>query len=44
MRTNPYMVEESVWSAGDTDVVVSFPILPKKGSMYKDDLSWCEAS
>ena len=38
MKTNPYMVEESVWSAGGTDVVVSFPILPKKGSLYKDDL------
>jgi len=38
MKTNPYMVEDSVWSAGGTDVVVSFPILPNKGSMYKDDL------
>ena len=38
MKTNPYMIEESVWSAGGTDVVVSFPIVPKKGSMYKDDL------
>lgn len=38
MKTNPYMVEDSVWSAGGTDVVVSFPILPKKGSLYKDDL------
>ena len=38
MKTNPYMVEESVWSAGGTDVVVSFPILPNKGSLYKDDL------
>jgi len=38
MKTNPYMVEESVWSSTGTDVVVSFPILPKKGSMYKDDL------
>lgn len=37
-RTNPYMVEESVWSANGTDVVVSFPILPKEGSMYKDEL------
>ena len=27
MKTNPYMVEESVWSAGGTDVVVSFPML-----------------
>ena len=38
MKTNPYMVEESVWSAGGTDVVVSFPILPNEGSMYKDEL------
>ena len=38
MKQNPYMVEESVWSSTGTDVVVSFPILPKKGSMYKDDL------
>ena len=32
------MVEDSVWSAGGTDYVISFPILPKKGSIYKDDL------
>ena len=38
MKSNPWMVEESVWSAGGTDVVVSFPIIPKKGSVYKDDL------
>ncbi len=38
MKSNPWMVEESVWSAGGTDVVVSFPIIPKKGSIYKDDL------
>ena len=38
MKSNPYMVEESVWSAGGTDVVVSFPIIPKKGSLLKDDL------
>jgi len=37
-KSNPFMVEESVWSAGGTDVVVSFPIVPKKGSMFKDDL------
>jgi ribonucleoside-diphosphate reductase alpha chain len=37
-KANPFMVEESVWSAGGTDVVVSFPIVPKKGSMFKDDL------
>ena len=32
------MVEESVWSANGTDVVISYPIVPHKGSMYKDDL------
>lgn len=36
-KLNPYMVEESVWSAGKTDYVVSFPIVPKKGSFYKED-------
>jgi ribonucleoside-diphosphate reductase alpha chain len=38
MKSNPYMVEESVWSAGGTDVVVSFPIIPHEESIYKDDL------
>ncbi len=38
LKSNPYMVEDSVWSAGGTDYVISFPILPKKGSIYKDDL------
>ena len=37
-RINPHMVEESVWSAGGTDVVISFPIVPKDGSIYKDEL------
>ena len=37
-KTNPFMVEESVWSANGTDLVVSFPIVPKNGSMFKDDL------
>ena len=38
MKSNPWMVEESVWSAGGTDVVVSFPIIPNKESIIKDDL------
>ena len=38
MKSNPWMVEESVWSAGGTDVVVSFPIIPGEESIYKDDL------
>ncbi len=38
IKSNPYMVEDSVWSAGGTDVVVSFPLIPKKGSYFKDNL------
>ena len=37
-KSNPFMVEDSVWSATGSDVVVSFPILPKKGSIFKDEL------
>ncbi len=37
-KANPYMVEDSVWSATGSDVVVSFPIVPKKGSYVKEDL------
>jgi ribonucleoside-diphosphate reductase alpha chain len=37
-KANPYMVEESVWSQGGTDVVVSFPIIPHKESILKDEL------
>ena len=37
-KTNPYMIEESVWSANGTDYVVSFPVIANKGSMFKDDL------
>lgn len=35
---NPYMVEESVWSAGKTDYVISFPILAPKQSIFRKDL------
>ena len=37
-ETNPKMVEKSVWSSNGTDVVVSFPIRSKEGSLYKDQL------
>jgi ribonucleoside-diphosphate reductase alpha chain len=36
--TNPYMVEESVWSANKTDYVVSFPIVAPEGTIFKKDL------
>lgn len=35
---NPKMVEKSVWSSNGTDYVVSFPVVTKEGSVYKDDL------
>lgn len=38
MAINPKMVEKSVWSSNGTDVVVSFPVVSKDGSVYKKDL------
>lgn len=37
-KSNPKMVETSVWSANGTDKVISFPVTPKEGSIYKDSL------
>jgi ribonucleoside-diphosphate reductase alpha chain len=37
-RINPNMVEESAWSSGKTDYVVSFPVVAKEGSIFKDEL------
>lgn len=37
-ETNPSMVENSVWSSGGTDYVVSFPVVTKDGSIYKSQL------
>jgi ribonucleoside-diphosphate reductase alpha chain len=37
-QTNPDMIEESVWSANGTDYVVSFPIVPQKNSLFKNEL------
>ena len=36
--SNPYMVEESVWSASNTDYCVAFPVISPEGSFYKEDL------
>lgn len=35
---NPKMVETSVWSNTGTDKVVSFPVVSKESSIYKNDL------
>lgn len=37
-KTNPYMIEESVWSPSKTDWVVSFPVVANKGSIFKQDI------
>ena len=37
LKTNPKMLERSVWSEG-SDYVVSFPVASKEGSIYKDTL------
>lgn len=37
-ETNPYMVEESVWSSSRTDYCIGFPVISPKGSLYKEDL------
>ncbi|MDR3503037.1 MAG: hypothetical protein P4L79_10705 [Legionella sp.] len=36
-KHNPYMIEDSVWSASKSDYVASFPVLAPEGSYYKDD-------
>ena len=37
-KINPSMIEKSVWSSSGTDLVVSFPIVSKDGSLYKKEL------
>lgn len=36
---NPYMVEESIWSEGNADYIISFPVIPPKGSIVKSQLT-----
>jgi hypothetical protein len=38
----PYMVEESVWSTGRTDYVISFPVVAPEGSIFKKDVKAVE--
>lgn len=38
MKANPKMTEKSVWNPNGTDIVVSFPIVAKEGSIFKKDL------
>lgn len=36
--SNPHMVEDSVWSRSGSDIVISFPVISKEGSLFKKDL------
>lgn len=36
--TNPYMVEESVWSDSRTDYSIAFPVIPNENSLYKSEI------
>jgi hypothetical protein len=38
-HTNPYMVEDSVWSSDKGDYAIAFPVIAPKGSMVKKDLN-----
>lgn len=38
LKFNPFMIEESGWSASKNDYVLSFPIVSKEGSLYKEEL------
>lgn len=38
LKTNPYMIEESVWSTHKTDYVISFPVIAPQGSIFKNAL------
>lgn len=38
LENNPYMIEESGWSSSKNDYVISFPIVAKEGSLYKDEI------
>jgi len=37
-EANPAMVERSVWSQNETDVVISYPITPPKSSKFRQDI------
>lgn len=36
-ETNPYMVEDSVWSANQSDFAIAFPIIAKEGSIFRKE-------
>jgi ribonucleoside-triphosphate reductase len=39
LDTNPYMVEESIWSKTKSDYIISFPVIPPPNSGFKAEVS-----
>jgi ribonucleoside-triphosphate reductase len=37
-KSNPYMIEESVWSSNNTDYCIAFPIVSPEDSIYREEL------
>ena len=37
-QSNPYMVDESVWSSNGTDYCVAFPVITPTNSLYREEL------
>ena len=37
-KSNPYMVEESVWSSTNSDYSIAFPVISPPGSIYKEEV------
>ena len=37
-ETNPYMVEDSVWSTNGTDYQIAFPVIAPQDSLFKNEL------
>ena len=37
-KSNPYMIEESVWSTSRTDYCIGFPVISPESSLYKEEL------
>ena len=38
VESNPYMAEDSVWSANGTDYCIGFPVIAPEGSLFREEL------
>lgn len=37
-KTNPYMVEDSIWSSNNTDYMLAFPVISPETSIFKENM------